>query len=56
LATQVWSFHYGKEQTVYIWKPVPPTNDFVSLGMLATKTEDPPCLDDVHCVVRFFNS
>lgn len=48
---QVWSFHYGKEQTVYIWKPVPPTNDFVSLGMLATKTEEPPSTEEVHCVV-----
>jgi hypothetical protein len=49
---QVWNFHYGKDQSVYIWKPVPPSADFVTLGMVATTSEEPPPLEDIHCVVR----
>lgn len=49
---QVWSFHYGKDQSLYIWRPVPPSPDFVALGMIATLTEEPPSLEDVHCVPK----
>jgi len=51
ICEQVWSFHYGQDQALFIWRPVPPSDDFVALGMLATKTEDPPPLDALRCVV-----
>jgi len=40
--------------TFYIWKPIPPTSDFVSLGMVGTKTNDEPPLDAVRCVNKGF--
>lgn len=39
---------------MYIWKPVPPTPDFVALGVVATTTADEPPLDSVRTVNRGF--
>lgn len=36
----------------YVWKAVPPTADFVALGMLATNTPDEPPLDGMRCCYR----
>merc|ERR1712227_333080 len=49
---QVWSFFYGSNEGLYVWKPVPPTEDFVSLGMVISTSDDPPPLDAVHCVPK----
>ena len=39
--------------TLVLWKPVPPTRDFVALGMVATASrEDEPPLDAVRCVPK----
>lgn len=37
-------------QSVYFWNPIPPSADYVSLGMVATNTDDPPDLDQVRCI------
>ena len=39
-------------QPLYIWRAVPPSTDFVSLGMLATTSEDQPDLNAMSCVPR----
>jgi hypothetical protein len=49
---QVWNCHYGKGQALFVWKPVPPSQDFVALGMVATLTDEPPSVEDVHCVPK----
>ena len=35
---------------IYIWKPIAINDDFISLGMLATTTEEPPALNDVRTI------
>jgi len=40
------------EKPVHGWRPVPPSKDFVALGMVATTEEDPPELSIVRCVPR----
>ncbi|KAL1530323.1 hypothetical protein AB1Y20_001232 [Prymnesium parvum] len=39
---------------VFLWRPVPPSAEFVALGMLATTTEEPPAKGSgsLHCVPR----
>ena len=47
---QVWSIQTGSEP-LFIWRPVPPSDEYVALGMVATKVEDPPpSCKSVHCV------
>ena len=48
---QVWNT-LGKrtEQHLFAWAPVPPSPDFVALGMVATDNEDPPPVTAVRCV------
>jgi len=38
----------------YIWKPIPPSGDFVALGMVGTLTNDEPPLDAVRCINKGF--
>ena len=40
------------EKPIHGWRPVPPSKDFVALGMVATTEEDPPDLNIVRCVPR----
>ena len=35
-----------------LWQPIPPSADYVPLGMVATRTEEPPSIKMVHCVPR----
>merc|ERR1711964_340227 len=48
---QVWNQQRGK-QKLFAWKPVPPSHDFIALGMVATTTEDPPGRTVMRCVPR----
>jgi hypothetical protein len=51
--TQVWST-IQTETPLYVWVPVPPTKDFVALGVVCTTTPDEPDQDLVHCVPKRF--
>ena len=37
---------------LYLWRPMPPSAQFVALGMVATTSEEPPPLDAVRCLPR----
>ena len=39
-------------RTNFSWQPIPPSVDYVPLGMVATRTEEPPSIKMVHCVPR----
>jgi hypothetical protein len=49
---QVWNQQQGARGSFFAWRPIPPSADFVAVGMVASTTEDPPPLDCVHCVPR----
>ena len=36
----------------YAWEPIPPHDAFVALGMVITKTDEPPSLTSVRCLHR----
>ena len=38
---RVWAIQTGS-QPLFVWEPVPPSDEFVALGMVATSTEEPP--------------
>mmetsp|Transcript_46255 Transcript_46255/g.54052 ORF Transcript_46255/g.54052 Transcript_46255/m.54052 type:complete len:600 (+) Transcript_46255:393-2192(+) len=46
-----WSLPRGSNP-FYAWQPVPPSEDFVALGMVGTRTEDHPKLESVRCVPK----
>ena len=48
---EVWRQRRG-DRPLFIWRPIPPTEDFVALGMLATATDDPPPVQECRCVPR----
>lgn len=48
---RVWSVQTGSHP-LFVWEPVPPNEQFVALGMIATQTEEPPPARFVHCVPR----
>ena len=50
----VWSRADRSGHALTVWSAVPPTNDFVALGMVATATpaSQRPPLDIIHCVPR----
>ena len=37
---------------LYLWRAVPPSGQFLALGMIATTGEEPPSLTAMHCVPR----
>jgi len=37
---------------VHIWEPIPPANEYVALGLVATVDEDAPLLTEIRCVPR----
>lgn len=47
----MWSIARG-EQQMYAWKPIPPTQHYVALGMIVTTVQDPPALTALRCVPR----
>ena len=48
---RVWGIQTGT-QHLFVWEPIPPSEHFVALGMVATNSEDPPPVRTVHCVPR----
>ena len=49
----VWELTHGKNH-FYAWEPVPPSDKFVALGMVATTKKDPPKLSCMRCLARDF--
>ena len=47
---QLWFMKRGA--IIFIWEPVPPSDDFVALGVIATTKEEPPPLLASRCVPR----
>ena len=37
---------------LYLWRAVPPSAQFVALGMLATTSDEPPAMDAMRCVPK----
>ena len=37
----------GGDEDLYVWRPVPPSDGFVAMGMVATATRDPPDVTSV---------
>jgi hypothetical protein len=48
---QIWKQTSGKQQ-FFAWRPVPPTKDYVAVGIVGTTVDEPPELDAVRCVPR----
>lgn len=51
--SQVWS-SIRSEVPIFCWRPIPPTQDFVALGMVCTTTPEEPDQDVVRCVPRMW--
>jgi len=49
----VW-WHQSGNNSIYIWKPIPASLDFVAMGVVITPTSDEPSLDCVRCVNKGF--
>jgi len=47
---QVWDQQRGTP--VFLWRPVPPSEAFVALGMLATTTPEEPSRESVRCAAK----
>ena len=47
----VWSITQGANP-FYAWEPVPPSDDFVALGCIGTKTDQPPDVRMMRCVCK----
>jgi len=45
-------FKDSVEPNIYAWRPVPPSEDFVSLGMIFTKSNDEPPTSSMRCIHR----
>lgn len=46
-----WSLAAGKTP-LYVWRALPPADNFVAMGMVCTTTEEAPPLTAIHCVPR----
>lgn len=49
-----WQQSTSEAGNLYVWRPIPPSDDFVSLGYVATTTNQEPALDSVRCVNKGF--
>lgn len=47
----VWSITTGANP-FYAWEPIPPSDDFVALGCIGTKTDKPPDVRMMRCVCK----
>ena len=47
--TLVWEKLRGK-RALFVWRPIPPSRDFVALGHIVTTSADAPPLSAVRCV------
>ena len=48
---QVWSQYKG-EKPLFAWEPIPPSEDFRSLGMIVTTSDTAPPLTCVRCIPK----
>jgi len=48
---EVWNQLSG-QQHLHIWRPVPPNDNFVALGMVATTSAEQPSVESVRCVPK----
>ena len=46
---QVWTRSSGRRE-LFVWRPLPPSDRFVALGVVCTTSSSPPPLDAVRCV------
>jgi Ca2+-binding EF-hand superfamily protein len=49
---RVWAQQSVAGQPLFVWRGVPPSDDFIALGMVCTNTEDPPQTDALRCVPK----
>jgi len=49
----IW-WHQSEENSVYIWKPIPPSSNYIALGCVATRKNEPPPVDAVRCINKGF--
>jgi hypothetical protein len=50
---RAWQVHLpDPEPSFFAWEPIPPSDAFVALGMVITKTDEPPSLASVRCIHR----
>ena len=49
---RVWTCQLYSKQQMYVWRAVPPSEEFVSLGIVCTTSENPPAPDTMRCVHR----
>jgi len=47
---QVWARTGAGHTPLYIWQPLPPSDEFAALGVVCTKSAEPPSLEAVRCV------
>jgi len=48
---RVWSETSG-HKPLYIWKATPPSESYLTLGMICTNTDEPPPLSAIRCIPR----
>jgi hypothetical protein len=48
---EVWRQRRG-DRPLFVWQPIPPTTDYVSMGVIATTSETPPLPQACRCVPR----
>lgn len=49
-----WQPSTSETGNLYVWRPIPPSEDFMALGFVATTTNQDPPLDAVRCVNKGF--
>lgn len=50
---KVWSMHQATlsgSKTLFLWEPIPESQDFIAIGLVATTEEKEPDVKKVHCV------
>ena len=47
----MWGIQTGATP-LFVWEPIPPSPEYVALGMIASHSEDAPSVREVHCVPR----
>lgn len=50
---QIWRSK-DKSNALYIWAPVPPSSDYVAVGMLCTTVDEAPDLEELRCMPRLW--
>jgi len=44
----------GAGSPLFLWKPIPPTEDYVALGLVATVDDVEPKVDEVRCAPKYW--